>query len=86
MGARIIKVGKKDNSVEYRGNCDYCGTVFSFTKNDGEYNSSSSPMDGDEEWVELPCPYCGKTIYPHIGDANRISLTLPELVRSYLNK
>jgi hypothetical protein len=62
---RIIKVGRKPETIEYEGECRECKTVFAYTKNEAEFHLDSSCRG--EDYYSVNCPHLGKNVnvYPN---------------------
>ncbi len=62
---RIIKQGRKPETIEYEGDCRSCNTVFAYTKNEAEYHGD--PSCRGEDYYSIKCPHCGLecNVYPN---------------------
>ena len=59
MAVSIIKKGKVKHSV-YKAECDICGCVFEFEKQDAEVRNSH---DLENSYLKIDCPCCGWPIH-----------------------
>jgi ribosomal protein S27E len=62
---RIIKQGRKENEIEYEGDCYSCKTKFAYKKTECKYHEGPAPRF-NESYYEVNCPYCQNDckVYP----------------------
>lgn len=60
---KIIKEGRLPRAKVYRAECNNCGTIFEFKKEEAQYTSDQ--RDGDFLTIGCPLPLCSRrtTIY-----------------------
>lgn len=64
---KIIKYGLLPESKTYRIQCDYCKTIFEFSRREAEYKVDF--RDGD--FLTIKCPLCKKHCFISIKVLNK---------------
>jgi len=62
---KIITPGNLPEEKIYKTTCSNCKCVFEFAKKEGSIHSDQR----EGSWIEISCPFCGKTCIVTIGDA-----------------
>jgi hypothetical protein len=60
----MIKIIKKGTPLEeeiFRHECQYCHTIYDFSRNEAKYNE-----DYRESWLTISCPICHKVNYKEL--------------------